>query len=157
MIYGKLKDWKFTPGFSGHPVWEEAFHWIEEYANSADEGIYPLTPQNCFVRVMAYDLKERGAARYEGHRNTIDLQFTIQGSEGIEIMPVDELTPEGDYLKEKDCQFYKLAERGAGLVDNLKGYFCVLFPHDGHMPKLKVGSHERVRKLVVKIPVVSVS
>jgi YhcH/YjgK/YiaL family protein len=157
MIFDQLKNWKTIPGFMGHPVWEDAFNWIEEHAASAEDGIHLLRSPGCFVRVMEYDLKERGEARYESHRRTIDLQFTIKGAEGIEVIPVDGLICEGDYLEEKDFQFYKLAERGAGRVDNFEGHFCVLFPQDGHMPQLWVPGHMHVRKLVVKIPLVAVS
>jgi biofilm protein TabA len=156
MIFAKLKDWRTIPGLFNHIVWEEAFKWIEANASGAELGIYSLTTPNSFVRVMEYDLKERGQARYESHLHTIDIQYTIQGGEGIEVLPVDELTPDGDYLKEKDFQHYKLVENSVALIENLKGYFCILFPQDGHMPQLRISGCEKVRKLVVKIPVAAV-
>lgn len=157
MIYSKLKNWRQYYGFSDHPVWEEAFCWIEKNASTVEEGIYPLTAPNCFVRVMEYVLNDRDDARYESHKNTIDLQYTIQGGEGIEIISVEELTPDGAYIIEKDCQHYKLPVSGTGMVENLEGYFCVLFPQDGHMPKLRIPGNVRVRKLVVKIPIAALS
>jgi YhcH/YjgK/YiaL family protein len=153
MIADHLKNWRKLPGFSKHPVWTEAFEWIEAYAATAELGFHELNAEGAKVRVMEYDLKERGEARYENHKQTIDLQFTIEGAEGIEIHPTEQLIPSGDYLADKDFQFYEPIGKGTHRVDNLKGSFCVLYPQDGHMPQLFVNGHSNVRKLVVKIPI----
>ncbi len=106
-----------------------------------------------FVRVMSYELRARNDARYEHHKHTVDLQYTIRGAEGIEYTPLDLLAPEGDYLSDKDFQFLKTPASGYGRIDNHEGQFCVLWPNDGHMPQLAVEGFTSVRKLVVKIPV----
>jgi biofilm protein TabA len=155
MIADKIKNWKSVPGFVSDPVWAEAFAWIEENAATAEDGIYPLSGE-VYVRVMQYDLKERGVARYESHRHTIDLQFTIEGAEGIEVCPVEELNADGEYRTDKDFQYYLCPGKGLHRVENVKGHFCVLFPQDGHMPQLYVNGHTHVKKLVVKIPVNSI-
>ncbi len=152
MIADKLKNWRTNPGFKNHPVWSEAFQWIEAHADVAEDGIHPLSG-DMYVRVMEYDLKERGVARYEAHLETIDLQYTIEGAEAIEVYPVDELSADGDYRPEKDFQYYQCPGKGLHRVENVKGQFCVLFPQDGHMPQLYVNGHSHVKKLVVKIPV----
>lgn len=157
MIYDQLTNWKKTPGFTGNPVWDSAFTWIEKHAATAELGFHELGLRDIRIRVMEYDLKEREEARYESHLHTIDLQFTIKGAEGIEVIPMDQLKKDGEYLPEKDFQFYELAPRGAARVDNNEGSFCVLFPHDGHMPQLVVPGFSDVRKLVVKIPVASLT
>lgn len=153
MIAGTLKDWKNVPGLAGHPVWREAFEWIIANADTAEEGIHPLSKENFFARVMEYDLKERDVANYENHSHTIDLQATIKGAEGIEYTPIHLLTKRGEYLEDKDFQFYETPEFGYGRVDNHPGQFCILFPEDGHQPQRKVRDCSHVRKLVVKIPV----
>lgn len=157
MITDTINNWKTLPGATGHPVWKAAFEWIEANAETAEVGKYDLGVGDAFVRVMEYDLKERGDARYESHLATIDLQYTIKGAEGIEVQPVDLLVKEGDFLEEKDFQFYKPIGKGRHRVDNVTGNFCILFPQDGHMPQLYVNGFTHVRKLVVKIPLSSVS
>ena len=101
---------------------------------------------------MAYSTKSREVARYESHRETIDLQYTIEGAEGIEVVPTALLRAEGDYDATKDFQFHVTPEIGEARVDNVQGRFCILYPQDAHMPQLRVGDLEQVRKLVVKIP-----
>lgn len=156
MITDTLDNWKTLPGLASHPVWQAAFEWIEANAATAEIGMYDLGVGNAMVRVMEYELKERGAARYESHRETIDLQYTISGAEGIEVQPVELLEADGDYLPEKDFQFYHPIGKGRHRVDNVTGNFCILYPQDGHMPQLYVNGFTAVRKLVVKIPVSSV-
>lgn len=157
MIADKLENWKILPGLQTHAVWRAAFAWIEEHAHTSDLGQFELGVGDAFVRVMEYDLKERGEARYENHLNTIDLQYTIEGAEGIEVHPSEELTPTGEYLAEKDFQFFEPIGKGTHRVDNVKGNFCILYPQDGHMPQLFVNGYTKVKKLVVKIPVSAVS
>ena len=107
MIADKLNNWKALPGLQTHAVWRAAFEWIEEHAHTSDIGQFDLGVGDAFVRVMEYDLKERGEARYENHQHTIDLQYTIEGAEGIEVHPSEALTPVGEYLAEKDFQFFE--------------------------------------------------
>ncbi|CAA6678752.1 MULTISPECIES: YhcH/YjgK/YiaL family protein [unclassified Lentimonas] len=157
MITDNIKNWKSLPGVTSHPVWKAAFEWIEANAHRSEVGQYDLGVGGAFVRVMEYDLKERGDARYESHLATIDLQYTIEGAEGIEIQSVELLEKEGEFLEEKDFQFYKPIGKGLHRVDNTTGNFCILYPQDGHMPQLYVNGFTHVRKLVVKIPVSSVA
>lgn len=150
----ELSNWRSTAFFSSSSVWSSAFQWIEANAGSASEGYrHDFPDKNMFVRVMSYDLKDRKEARYEHHRHTIDLQYTIQGAEGIEYTPFHLLSTEGDYLADKDFQFFDTPTHGYGRIDNHVGHFCVLWPNDGHMPQLRVEGFDSVRKLVVKIPV----
>jgi biofilm protein TabA len=156
MIAGTIEHWRKHPGLVAHPVWAESFEWIEAKAASSDEGIFPLQSEGCYVRVMSYDLKSRQEANFESHRHTIDLQYTIEYAEGIEVHPVEMLKPCGDYLREKDFQFYETPEAEGSFIYNIKGRFCILFPEDGHQPQRAVTGAKSVRKLVVKIPVSSI-
>jgi biofilm protein TabA len=150
----ELTNWRSTPLFASSPVWVRAFEWIEAHAATAEEGFHHEFPDKAmFVRVMAYELKDRSEARYENHRSTIDLQYTIAGAEGIEYTPSRLLVPDGEYDPEKDFQFFQSPDFSYGRIDNHQGHFCVLWPSDGHMPQLRVEGFSAVRKLVVKIPV----
>lgn len=153
MITGRLEDWKKVPTFASSSVWSEAFEWIEKHAADSKEGVFPLSHEGCYVRVMSYPLKSREEANYESHRETIDLQYTIAGAEGIECRHISELTTKGKYIAERDFQYYETPESGVAWVKNITGNFCVLFPEDGHQPQRAVAGYEEVRKLVVKIPV----
>lgn len=155
MISDHLTNWRMLPGLASHPVWKAAFEWIESKATTAEEGIFDLGVGEATVRVMEYGTKVREDARYEAHRETIDLQYTIQGAEGIEILPTGQLSSDGEYDAVKDFQFYETPAIGEARVDNVEGRFTILYPQDGHMPQLRVGDIPKVRKLVVKVPLAS--
>lgn len=157
MITDELKNWKSIPGMVDHPVWFTAFNWIEDHAASAGLGFHELGIDGVKVRVMEYDLKERDFAKWEAHRKTIDLQYTIEGAEGIEVNPVSCLESKGDYVIEKDAQYFHQVGKARHRVNNVAGNFCILLPQDGHMPQLSVNGYTHVKKLVVKIPVSAVS
>jgi YhcH/YjgK/YiaL family protein len=153
MHAAELANWRSTPLFSSSAVWSSAFEWIETRAATAEAGVhYDFPDKSMFVRVMAYELKDRSEARYENHRSTIDLQYTIAGAEGIEYTPSRMLVPDGEYDRDKDFQFFQTPSRPHGRIDNHAGHFCILWPSDGHMPQLRVEGFSEVRKLVVKIP-----
>jgi biofilm protein TabA len=156
MIVGEFKVWRNNSIFADHLIWTGIFEWLEKNISTLENGEYQLPFGDCLVRVMTYDLKDRENARFESHINTIDLQMTIMGAEGIEWMPISNLIPKGDYKEEKDFQFYHTPETVPAKVDNLVGNYCILFPGDGHMPQLLVTGFTFVKKLVVKIPSKSV-
>jgi YhcH/YjgK/YiaL family protein len=154
MIYAHITTWRSIPGISTHPAFITAFEWIEANAATAADGFHQLGQEGFYVRVMGYGLKNREEAKYENHRNTIDLQFTIEGAEGIEIAPIGNLTPKNNYSEEKDVEHFETpapAQRN-GTIFNLKNYFTILVPGEPHMPQLKVDGYSEVKKLVVKIP-----
>ena len=139
-------------------VWSSAFEWIENNAQYKQDGFhYDFSDKSMFARIMTYDLKTT-ETKYESHKLSIDLQFTLSGCEGIEYMPTHLLNPVGNYIEDKDFQFYETPNlsKSYGMVNNFEGHFCILWPSDGHMPQMKTNNCERVRKLVVKIPIVSV-
>jgi len=156
MIAGELKNWRNHPGLAEHPVWAEAFAWIEKNAATSEEGIFPLVSEGCKVRVMSYPLRERKDANFENHSETVDLQYTIKGAEGIEVTSADKMIAKGEYLPEKDFQFYETPAEISSLVHNLQGRFCILFPEDIHQPQRILPGYDHVTKLVVKIPLSSV-
>jgi biofilm protein TabA len=159
MLTDELENWTTHNSFLQSPIWSAAFNWIGENASTVSEGYhYDFDDQSMFARVMSYDLKAREETKYESHKYTIDLQFTINGCEGIEYIPTKLLITEGDYISDKDFQFYESpsSDSSYGLIKNYENHFCVLWPTDGHMPQMKVNKCERVRKLVVKIPTVLV-
>lgn len=152
MIYGKFTSKSPRELFSGSKTWEMALKWLENNKNNTQEGIYPLGDDDFYARIMSYSLKSRENARFEAHRHTIDLQYTISGAEGIEIAPVDSLKPLNDYDEASDAEHLEKPAFPHAFVTNMAGFFTILFPEDAHMPKLAVPGEVSVVKLVIKIP-----
>lgn len=156
MITSKLTHWRSVPGLSTHPVWSAAFTWIEEQAATAEEGWFDLGIAGAKVRVMSYPTKAREEALYEAHRETIDVQLTIEGAEGIEFTATETLIAKDAYDPEKDVQFFATPKTSEGRVDNHPGRFSIFYPEDAHLPQLHVEGVGHVKKLVVKIPLSSI-
>ena len=107
MITGQFKTWKNQAFIHSHPIWSKIFNWLEKNIDTLEIGRYDLPFGECFVNVMSYDLKSRDEANFESHRETIDLQMSLENAEGIEWHPVIKLIPKGKYKKKSDFQFYK--------------------------------------------------
>jgi len=137
---------KMLPG----PIWAEALEWIDRYARGADLGFHHIRDDHMFVNVQAYESKPREQCHFESHRRFVDLQYVMEGIEGIDYRPAGELTPNGDFDEEKDFQLYHPADPLC-LLPVCGNAFCVFFPGDAHRPKVAVGDPAPLRKLVVKI------
>ncbi len=152
MIHEKLTSKSAKNPFFHSKTGKKAFEWLENNKNNTEEGIYSLGEDGFYARIMSYSLKSREKARFEAHRHTIDLQYTISGAEMIEIAPTESLQPLNDYDEGADAEHFATPEHPHALVTNAAGFFTVLFPDDAHMPKLQVPGSDFVTKLVIKIP-----
>jgi YhcH/YjgK/YiaL family protein len=131
-------------------IWAEAINWIRENAATAEQGIHPLRGDAMFINVMTYSSEPRELCRFESHRTYIDLQYTIEGIEGIDYRNRSDLEDDGAYDKEKDVQFHLPMEASCTLPIS-GNTFCVFFPEDAHRPKLALKQPAMLKKLVVKI------
>jgi len=120
---------------------------------SLEKGRYALPDSGgSYALVQEHETKLREHAKWEAHRKMIDLQFMIRGRElmgyaDISKLKMEEYHEGDDYcLGEGDGDWLRLDEQ----------YFMILFPQDGHMPSIAVGGPEKVRKVVVKIPMETV-
>ncbi|OGV69573.1 MAG: hypothetical protein A2283_02085 [Lentisphaerae bacterium RIFOXYA12_FULL_48_11] len=138
---------------ASHKAWKTAFSWLETHASTADEGIHTLYCDGFHAKVMSYDLIPRELAKFESHRETIDIQFTVAGAEGIEISTPESLASLNDYDPVKEVEHFKTPDTIHGWVNNCQGYFTILFAGEPHMPKLMVPGNKSVKKVVIKLPV----
>lgn len=106
--------------------------------------------EKVFATVNKLDTLPTGAARWETHREYIDLQYIVDGGEIIEWVPARELSIDGDYDTARDVQFYRLAAAHVALP-MLPGKFVFLWPADAHKPGVADGGHAFVHKVVVKV------
>ena len=85
----------------------------------------------------------------EAHRDFIDIQYMISGTEQIGVAQLENMTEEVEAKPQNDIWFYR------GPVDYIsldKGMFAVFFPNDAHAPNISpVEGGCPVRKCVFKI------
>lgn len=117
-----------------------------------EEGITEIMGRDMYARIMSYPLKTREAARYEAHKDYIDIQATLIGAEGMEWCPLGLLSPKTEYNSDKDVTFFELPQNPRGRIDVFPGQFALFFPEDVHMPQLIVENCDSsVVKIVIKI------
>ena len=132
-----------------HPKFKQAF----DYVNSIDVYSIPVgrheIDNKMYVLVQEYTTKLKEQGKWEAHRRYIDLQYVVQGAEGIGYVNIHDLRQD-EYVAEKD--FLPLFGEGQQ-IELRSGYFVLLFPEDAHMPSMALGKSQPARKIVVKIAV----
>lgn len=115
-------------------------------------GKYEICGERVFVLIQEPDTRPREKARWESHRNYIDIQYIIEGAESIGFQQTAAMRPEEPYSPEKDITFYRDNQKGF-FVPLMPESFVICFPQDSHMPLVCSGTPRRIRKAVVKVAV----
>lgn len=117
---------------------------------NAAKGRHEVDGDNLYYMADDYDSKPENQGRIEAHRKYIDIQYVISGREWIGCRTLDGLKLETPYNPDKDIEFYTRAEPMTRL-DMEAGTFCILWPHEAHMPCRMFDKPVPVKKIVVKV------
>jgi biofilm protein TabA len=135
------------------PRFAAAFEFLEKLPASQPVGRYDIDGNNCFALVQAYITKPIDQARFETHRQYIDIQFIQAGRETMLWSPLTALTQVTQlYVAEKDVIFYATPPQRTP-IDLGAGQFVIFFPTDGHAGGLECFGQSEVRKVVIKVRV----
>ena len=133
-----------------HPKFKQVFDYIAQIAiHTLPAGRHEVDGDAMYALVQEYDTKLKEAGKWEAHRRYIDLQYVVQGAEGMGYANIHDLRQD-EYIPEKD--FLPLFGEGQQ-IELRSGYFVLLFPEDAHMPSMALGESQPARKIVVKIAV----
>lgn len=106
-----------------------------------------------FALEQAFETKARAQGFFESHRNYIDVQVVLEGTERMELVDLARAGAATPYDATKDLIKYADAPDVSALTVR-PGEAAVFFPADVHMPGLAPGAGVgRVWKTVVKVPV----
>jgi biofilm protein TabA len=117
--------------------------------NKAD-GKYEVDGDNIYYLVQRYKTKNYGEAKFEAHRNYIDIQAVLRGREIIGYTNIGNLKENVPY--KTDVVFFETPVEFTE-IKLTEGMFTLLFPDDGHMPACDYGGKNEVVKIVVKIKI----
>ena len=107
--------------------------------------------ESIFALEQVYMTRDRTECVYESHRDYIDVQLIVDGSEFIEVINVERLDVNMSYNKNTDV--FKYDDNNIGSVIRLEhGDVAIFYPNDAHMPCLKIEDERSIVKTVVKIP-----
>ena len=149
MIFDSLKN---APRYyKVHPGFEKAFDFLQlnDLFNLPD-GKHIIDGDSVFALVNRYEPKDANELELEGHRKYIDIQVLVEGSEKFGHALLSHQPVSKPYDELKDIAFFK-GEPVFGILE--PGNFYILFPHDLHMPGVKVGHPTPVKKIVIKVAI----
>lgn len=128
---------------------KKAFEYLKNTdLDQLEQGKYQIENDEIFAMVSEYDTKEVEDALWEAHKNYIDIQYMVKGSEKMGYTNVDNIEITIEYNTEKDILF---GTANGDFVTVEKGMFIIFKPQDGHMPSISVEKSEKVKKVVVKV------
>ncbi|TAL16391.1 DUF386 domain-containing protein [bacterium] len=146
-LIARVKDKKLLPGLQFLQALSPDFM---AQKGPGFVGRFEIEEENLFALHQVYATSPESAARFEGHKKYIDLQYILGGEERILLTRLDELEPSVPYDEEKDIAFYKPKVWGEIILK--AGMVAVFYPKDLHAPGLSTASGPSiVRKTVVKV------
>lgn len=128
---------------------------IAEFLQSLDSNVktgrYEFEDGN-FVNVETYFTKEISEAKFEAHKDYIDIQMLLSGNERIYLKNINGLSEFVPYDVKKDIIFY--SDKVNGDYVTLDGSnFIFIYPHEAHAPQCSVEDNMSVKKVVAKIKI----
>jgi len=127
---------------------------VADYVKSVDlekleNGKHQIMGDDVFVNVQTLKGKQRETAPFEYHRQMVDVQIPLSGSETYGYKPVVDL-PAAPFDEANDCALIH-GEEATCFVTCRKGMFVIFFPEDGHAPGITDASE--LHKLIFKVRV----
>ena len=148
MIYDKIDNLEIYAGISEDI--RLGLEWLRDVNPDIEKGVYEISP--CVKAIVSeYTTKEVNENGYEAHREYIDIQYLLKGSEKICCLPLEYLKEAQAYKAEIDAAFYVEADVKPQEMLMGNGYFAIFYPQDGHMPCLSVCGPVDIKKVVIKV------
>jgi|SRR3989304_807630 len=122
--------------------------------HSLADGRVEIDGQQVFAIIQRYETVIAGVPKFEYHKKYIDIQYVVSGEEVIGWAPADEITVTEAYDADKDICFGTVPKGKITPVYMRAGQVAVLYPEDGHAPRLAAGAPSHVLKVVVKVAAV---
>jgi YhcH/YjgK/YiaL family protein len=133
-------------------AWKRAFAFLQTLGPDTPEGRHEIDGDNLFAIVMTYETTTPQKGMLESHREYVDIQTVLEGSERFECAYAPSLETDIAYDASKDVRFYKTDMPRPVRVDVFPGTFVMLYPDDAHMAALMIAdTPETIKKVVVKI------
>lgn len=147
MVFDKIDNIEIYKGLSEDIY--SGLKFLQQIRPDIENGEHVINPRVKAI-VSEYDTKVVNENGYEAHRKFIDIQYLLKGTEKNCCLPIERLKETRPYKEEIDATFY-MAEKPSQEMTLGDGYFAIYYPQDGHMPGLRVGKSEKVKKVVIKI------
>ena len=133
-----------------HPLMPRLFEFLEQTdVLNLPLGIHEIEGKDLFINNQSPELFTKENAPIEVHKNYIDVQVLLEGSETMGWKPLEEIaTWRGEYDQAKDVRFSD--ERCDHFVTLKAGELTVFYPEDGHAPAI---GDAPIRKFIAKLKI----
>jgi YhcH/YjgK/YiaL family protein len=136
------------------PALKKAIDFLRRWdIHKMSDGKVEIDGDRVFAIVQRYETVMTDAPKFEYHRKYIDVQFVASGEEVIGWAPMERMSITESYDADKDICFGIVATGKWTPLLLRAGQLAVLWPEDGHAPKLAAGASSSVMKIVVKVAV----
>jgi len=117
------------------------------------DGTIEIDGRQVFAIVQRYETLTTDVPKFEFHRKYIDVQYLVTGEEILGWAPADGMRITEPYNAEKDICFGVVDSGTMSSIHLKTGQLAVLYPEDGHAPRLAAGVSSPVMKIVIKVSV----
>lgn len=114
------------------------------------DGGKQVVNDNFFYSVQSYMTKSAEECKFESHREFIDIQIIISGSEAMDIADISRLTVKEDYNSDKDIMFWEVPNRMVSTTLR-EGDYIILYPENAHRGARMMELETQVIKVVGKV------
>jgi biofilm protein TabA len=155
MIMAELEH--ITGQIAPTPNMQRALDFLRQaHGSSLPDGKVEIDGDRVFALVQSYEtVAVSDPVLFEAHREYIDVQYVAAGQEIIGWASTGRLTVTAAYDEANEAWFGALAAADTTFVRLAAGELAVLYPSDGHAPRLATGAPAAVKKIVVKVAVES--
>ena len=151
MIFDNLNNCEKYFGLNKR--FEKAFEFLKNVTADTEDKKYELDGKELYAIVSSYNTKAPKDGKLEAHKNYIDIQYIVSGTEEIDAVDISKVCTKDGYNPEKDVEFFEDIEKTSKCVVEA-GEYGIFFPNDVHKPNLAYnGCSSPVKKVVVKVKI----
>ena len=155
MIVAELEH--LTGQIAPTPNMQRALDFLRQaHGSRLPDGKVEIDGNRVFALVQSYEtVAASDPILFEAHRKYIDVQYVAAGQEIIGWASTGRLDVTARYDEVNEAWFGTLPAASTTFVRLTAGELAVLYPTDGHAPRLAADAPAAVKKIVVKVAVES--
>ena len=152
MIYDFLKDLRRYIPRNKVNEFCQAIEFLRGFTPDIEDGKHVLIEGLIYANVQSYMPKDISEGVVEYHRDFVDLQTLLGGTEYIYYCPTAGLKEKTAYDAGGDYGLYEFDAFQSTCCKLEPGNFAIFFPEEGHMPCIACSdTPEPVKKVVLKL------
>ena len=152
MIYDSLKDWRRYVPRNKASEFCQAIEFLRGFTPDTENGKHVLIEGLIYANVQEYTPKSISESVVEYHKEFVDLQTLLTGTENIYYCPTAGLKEKATYDADGDYGLYEFDAAQATACKLEPGNFAIFFPEEGHAPCIQCCDDPMpVKKVVLKL------